>query len=98
MTHALVVALALLGSMAAHAGEVSTNGYTVRYAERTEAAPGDLHGATVGNIRIARASDQSLLWQEDTPLRPGCGAIPAATVLAPCAATWAVATTRQRPS
>ena len=84
--------------MPAHAGEVSSNGHTVRDTERTETAPGDLHGDTVGDIRIARAGDQSPVWQENTPLRPGCGAIPAIVVLAPCAATWADATTRKRSS
>ena len=77
----LVLALALLPGLAAHAGEVRSNGYTVRFDERIETAPGDLHGATVGRISIVRAADQGLAWQENTPLQPGCGAIAAITVL-----------------
>ncbi|MDI3293448.1 hypothetical protein [Janthinobacterium tructae] len=77
----LLLALALLQGMAAYAGEVHSNGYTVRFDERIETAPGDLHGATVGRISIVRAADQGLAWQENTPLQPGCGAIAAITVL-----------------
>ena len=77
----LIVALALLQGMTAYAGEARSNGYTVRYDERIEEASGDLHGESVGSIRLTRASDQALVWQENTPLRPGCGAIPAVTLL-----------------
>ena len=99
----LLLALALLQGMAAYAGEVHSNGYTVRFDERIETAPGDLHGAAVGRISIVRAADQGLAWQENTPLQPGCGAIAAITVLNdsyvwPCAATWAGAITRTRSS
>ena len=77
----LIVALALMQGMTAYAGEARSNGYTVRYDERIEEASGDLHGESVGSIRLTRASDQTLVWQENTPLRPGCGAIPAVTLL-----------------
>lgn len=76
-----LLALALLASMTAHAADVTRNGYTLRYDERIEAAGGDLQGAAVGRIRITRAGDEALVWQENTPLQPGCGAIPAITVL-----------------
>jgi len=84
----LLLALALLQGMAAYAGEVHSNGYTVRFDERIETAPGDLHGATVGRISIARAADQALAWQENTPLQPGCGAIAAITVLNDAERYW----------
>ncbi|AQR70876.1 hypothetical protein BZG29_23080 [Janthinobacterium sp. LM6] len=66
---------------AAQAAEVLANGYSVRFDERIETAPGDLHGASVGRIRLVRTGDQALVWQENTPLQPGCGAIAAVTVL-----------------
>lgn len=56
MRRPLLLALALLSGLAAHADEVSSHGYTVRFDARTEAAPGDLHGDTAGSIRIARAA------------------------------------------
>ncbi|MED5594323.1 hypothetical protein [Janthinobacterium sp. P210006] len=78
----LVLALGLLSGMgAAQAGEVLANGYGVRFDERIETAPGDLHGATVGRISIVRAADQAPVWQENTALRPGCGAIAPVTAI-----------------
>lgn len=75
MMKPLLLALALLQGMgAAQAAEALANGYSVRFDERIETAPGDLHGATVGRISIVRAADQGLAWQENTPLQPGCGA------------------------
>ena len=77
----LILAMALLQGMTAYAGEVRGNGYTARFDERTETAPGDLHGETVGGIRLVRTSDQALVWQENTPLRPGCGNVAAVTAI-----------------
>ena len=77
---ALMLASALLSVVgAAQTGAVLANGYSVRFDERIETAPGDLHGATVGHIRIMGAAEQGLVWQENTALQPGCGAIPAVT-------------------
>ena len=77
----LILALALLQGMAAYAGEVHSNGYTVRFDERIEDAKGDLHGETAGSIRLVRTSDQALVRQENTPLRPGCGDVAAVTAI-----------------
>ena len=77
----LLLALALLQGMAAYAGAGHSNGYTVRFDERIEMATGDLHGFDVGRIRIVRTADQGLVWQENTPLQPGCGTVAAVTVL-----------------
>ncbi|MDN2715898.1 hypothetical protein [Janthinobacterium sp. SUN120] len=77
----LALALALLQGMTAYAGEVHSNGYTVRFDERIEDARGDSRGYPVGRIRLVRTSDQALVWQENTPLRPGCGAVAAVTAL-----------------
>jgi len=77
----LILVMALLQGMTAYAGEVRSNGYTARFDERIETAPGDLHGESVGGIRLVRASDQALVWQENTPLRPGCGNVAAVTAI-----------------
>jgi len=79
----LVFSLSLLSAMAAvHASEIVQNGYSVRFEERIEDAPGtDLHGATVGRISIWRTGSSQLLWQENTNLSPGCGEIAPVTVL-----------------
>ncbi|MCA1861147.1 hypothetical protein LE191_13625 [Janthinobacterium sp. HSC-3S05] len=77
----LILALALLQGMAAYASEVHSNGYTVRFDERIEEASGDLHGETVGRVSIVRTSDQALVWQENTPLRPDCGVVAAVTAI-----------------
>ncbi|SDL97212.1 hypothetical protein SAMN05216517_102558 [Janthinobacterium sp. OK676] len=77
----LLLVMALLQGMTAYAGEVRSNGYTVRFDERIETAPGDLHGETVGGIRLVRTADQALVWQENTPLRPGCGNVAAVTAI-----------------
>lgn len=80
---ALVFSLSLLSALAAaHASEIVQNGYTVRFEERIENAPGtDLHGETVGRISIWRTGSQQLVWQENTSLSPGCGDIAAITSL-----------------
>ncbi|WP_035821434.1 hypothetical protein [Janthinobacterium sp. RA13] len=77
----LILTLALLQGMTAYAGEVHSNGYTVRFDERIEEASGDLHGATAGRVSIVRTSDQALVWQENTPLRPDCGVVAAVTAI-----------------
>lgn len=79
---ALAFSLSLLSAMAAHASEIIQNGYTVRFEERIEDAPGTgLHGETVGRISIWRTGSQQLVWQENTNFRPGCGGIAAITRL-----------------
>ena len=78
---ACAMALLLLPPMAVHADEVNSNGYTLRFEERIEEAPGDLHGETVGRISLRRTADQQLLWLENTPLRPGCGKLPAVSAI-----------------
>lgn len=61
----------------AQAAELNHNGHVFRFDQRVETAPGDLHGQAAGTMSVRRAGDQALLLQIDTPLNPGCGAVPA---------------------
>ncbi|MEC5162996.1 MULTISPECIES: hypothetical protein [unclassified Janthinobacterium] len=54
-----------------------------QFEPRLEDGPGDLHGAAVGRISVLRAADRRVVYSEDTPLQPGCDAIPAMTLLTP---------------
>lgn len=58
------------------ATELSHNGHVFRFDERIETAPGDLHGQVAGTMSVWRADDQALLLQINTPLIPGCDAVP----------------------
>ena len=65
--------------MTAYAGEVRSN--ATRRARRAIETRRRLARETVGGIRLVRTSDQALVWQENTPLRPGCGNVAAVTAI-----------------
>jgi hypothetical protein len=57
--------------------QLERNGYSFRFEERIDKTKGDLYGQTVGHISIVRLADNSLVYSEDTALRPGCDELPA---------------------
>ncbi len=74
-----MVAWAAMASLpaAAQTNTGARGDYIYSYVERVETAAGDLQGETTGTISIARGTKDAVVYMEQTPLRPGCGAIPA---------------------
>lgn len=84
-TPVVILAIWLGAGWLTGAGASTTQGSgTARqyqFESRIEDGPGDLHGSTVGRITVLREGDRRAVYVEDTPLQPGCGSIPAVTLI-----------------